>query len=130
MITSIDRTQKPDRLKKRSDFLYSQKHGRKWTAKGLTLIVSENKELEGQRFGVVVTKRLRKKAVDRNRVKRRLRAVATEILPAHAPYSMDYVLIGRDDTQTRMYADLKNDLIWCLKKLKLYRDENAADNTD
>jgi ribonuclease P protein component len=106
-----------DRLKERSDFLLVQNKGRKWTAKGMTVFQYPN-ENKGRRVGFTVTKRLFKKAVDRNRAKRRLRAVAAEILPVHGPDNTDFVLLARADTPTRLFLDLKKDLNWCLSKLK------------
>lgn len=122
MLASKDTDNELDRLKKRSDFLWAQAKGKKWVSKGLILQAVKNEDL-GRRFGVTVTKRLSKKAVDRNRMKRRLRAVASDILPYYGVDDADYVLIGRNETATRLYADLQNDLKWCLKKLGLYQHE-------
>lgn len=114
-----------DRLKKRSDFLWAQGNGKKWVAKGLVLMIVPNEGL-GRRFGITVTKRLSKKAVDRNRMKRRLRSVACDILPVNARDNMDYVLLARMETATRPYIDLQNDLKWCLKKLEAYKREKNS----
>lgn len=105
------------RLKKRSDFLRVQKDGRKWVAQGLIVQLAGNDSL-GRRFGVTATRRLHKNAVDRNRVKRRLRAVACDVLPgALLPDHHDIVLIGRPGTKDKPYEALCADLRWCLKKL-------------
>jgi ribonuclease P protein component len=109
-----------DRLKKRSDFLAVQKNGKKWVAKGFIIQAAPN-GLEKSRFGLVVTKKLNKSAVVRNRMKRRLRAVAYDVLPLHGADGQDYVLIGRTDTLDRPYDALKRDLTWCLGKLELTR---------
>ena len=105
-------------LKNREDFLRVQKHGKKWVSKSLILQIAEN-ECEHMRTGYTVTKRTFKSAVKRNRIKRRLRAVSYDILPAHAKTGYDYILIGRQDTLTRPYDDLLKDLKWCLKRLEL-----------
>lgn len=56
-------------------------------------------------------------AVARNRAKRRLRAIAREVLPQHGQPGWDYVLIGRKDaTASRDYADLTQDLIRALRE--------------
>lgn len=49
-------------------------------------------------------------AVARNRAKRRLRALAAEILPAEGRPGFDYVLIARPATVTRAFDDLRADL--------------------
>jgi ribonuclease P protein component len=108
------------RLKKRSDFLWVQKISReqklKWVAKGLIIEVAPNDSLN-VRYGLTVSKKVSKSAVIRNRVKRRLKAVACEILPSYNDQNFDVVLIGRQATEERAYEDLKQDLIWCLGKL-------------
>ena len=108
------------RLKKRSDFLCLQKNAReknqKWVAKGLIIEVAPNDKLS-VRYGLTVSKKVSKLAVTRNRIKRRLKAVACEILPEYKNQNFDINLVGRQSTQERDYQDLKQDLIWCLRKL-------------
>lgn len=108
--------QKLDRLQKRSDFLRLNNGAQKWISKGFVLLARPN-DKDVRRFGVTVTKKLEKTAVGRNRMKRRLRAIAADVLPSGAKGGMDYVLIARDGAATRPYADLQKDLKWCLEKL-------------
>lgn len=57
-------------------------------------------------------------AVLRNRAKRRLRALAQEVLASKARPGWDYVLIGKADaTVNRDFADMRRDLISALAKL-------------
>lgn len=49
-------------------------------------------------------------AVERNRARRRLRAVAREVLPAAGRSGYDYVLIARATTLRRPYIELAKDL--------------------
>lgn len=105
-------------LKKRAEFLRVQNNGQKWTAPGVILMASPAADQSGQvRFGLTVTKKLSKSAVVRNRIRRRLRAVALDILPPHAKKGVDYVLIGRHGTDDLSYGKLCGDLKWCLKRL-------------
>ncbi|MAZ76833.1 MAG: ribonuclease P protein component [Micavibrio sp.] len=110
-------THKISSLKKRAGFLRVQKEGKKWISKSFILQICPN-DNEGQRFGLVVTKRLYKLAVDRNRVKRRLREAISEILPSKALNNYDYVFIARRDTISKPYKDLQKDMLWCLGKLE------------
>jgi ribonuclease P protein component len=73
------------------------------------------------RFGVTVSKKLDKKAVGRNRMRRRLKAAAGDILSVHARPGTDYVLIGRHETPDRPYAALCEDIRWCLEKMGLLK---------
>ncbi len=108
-------------LKKRADFL-KMRAGRKWVSHGLILQICNN-DLGITRIGYTVTKKTDKSAVGRNRIKRRLRAVAADILPLYARTGVDYVLIGREQTATRPYHLLQKDLKWCLKKTGYLKEE-------
>ncbi|MCB1532104.1 MAG: ribonuclease P protein component [Alphaproteobacteria bacterium] len=103
------------RLKNRADFLKIQSKGQKWVSHGLILQLMPN-ELGQKRVGFTVSKKVSNSAVKRNRIKRRLRAVAADILPLHAKDGVDYILVGRPLTATRPYEALQNDLKWCLEK--------------
>lgn len=111
-----------DRLKRRSDFLRVQAAGRKWVSTTLILQVAEN-DTGTCRFGITVSKKTSKSAVVRNRIKRRLRAVLLDVLPGHAKSGIDYVVIGRAVAETKAYADLEKDLIWCLKRMELQKPQ-------
>ena len=60
------------------------------------------------RVGYTVTKKIGN-AVVRNRIKRRFRALAHDILPVDGVSGADHVLIGRADGLTRDFALLKAD---------------------
>lgn len=108
---------KPDRLKRRSDFLRVKDAGKKWVSP--TVIVQlGNGEAPGIRYGVTATKKLGN-AVVRNKVKRRLREAVRSILKEATQKPADIVLIGRDATATCEFAVLVKDLKWCLKKLEI-----------
>lgn len=109
------------RLKNRADFLKIQSKGQKWVSHGLVVQIMPN-DLGHRRVGFTVSKKVSTSAVKRNRIKRRLRAVAADILPAHAKDSCDYILVGRPLTATRPYETLQNDLKWCLEKTGFVSD--------
>jgi ribonuclease P protein component len=109
----------PPRLKRRRDFLRAAGRGRKAAAPGLVLqAVARDGGGAGLRCGFTVSKRVGN-AVVRNRVRRRLRAIAAEVLPTRAAAGFDYVLIGRAATADRSYDALRRDLIAALSRLKL-----------
>ena len=68
------------------------------------------------RIGFTVTKKIGN-AVVRNRCKRRLRALAREVLPTRGLAGADHVLIGRSDVVDRDFAALRADLERALAKL-------------
>ena len=57
-------------------------------------------------------------AVERNRVRRRLREVARLVIPAQARPDLDYVLVGRQAALKRDFATLRQELVEALKRLK------------
>ena len=113
------------RLKTRPDFLKVAAEGAKWVTPGLILQArrrpppatagtgkaAARKPIEEDevRVGFTVSRKVGN-ATRRNRARRRLRAVATEVLPELGRPGCDYVLIGRARTLDRPYAELVEDL--------------------
>ena len=80
-------------------------------------------------IGFTATKKLGKAHI-RNRVKRRLRAAARDVLPDLGKDGFNYVLIGRYNTEKVPFDLLKKDLKKGVKKLNnlLKEKENAGKN--
>ena len=68
------------------------------------------------RVGFTVTKKIGN-AVVRNRMKRRFRALARELLPERGVPGADHVLIGRDGGVERPFDLLRAELVKALGKL-------------
>lgn len=75
------------------------------------------------RYGLTASKKIGN-AVARNRARRRLRAVAQEILPLEGQAGFDYVMIGRVHTALRPWSRLKSDLRSALRALHKNAPEN------
>ncbi len=109
-------------LRRRPEFLAVAASGKKWAAPGMVLQIGAPRETSSPaRFGLTASSKVGG-AVIRNRARRRLRALAVEILPKHAESSRDYVLIARAATATRTFADLRQDLVTALQKLGAWRE--------
>lgn len=63
------------------------------------------------------------KAVQRNRAKRRLRALAQEVLQAKGKPDCGYVLIARQNALSKKYEEMRSDLTWALKRIHEQWDE-------
>jgi len=106
----------PARLKQRADFLRVAQ-GAKYAAPGLVLQGrARADDGAAPRVGFTVSKRVGN-AVERNRVKRRLKALADRLIPLYAAPSHDYVVIGRRAALTRSHAALGADMKKALRKL-------------
>jgi ribonuclease P protein component len=124
------------RLKRRAEFLAAAAANRKWVAPGLVLQVLAHDvaepapgpaRTEAIKLGFTASRKVGN-AVARNRAKRRLRAIAAEILKDAAPPVLptDLVLIARPATVSRDYQSLKQDLARGLKKLGVIAKEERA----
>ena len=69
------------------------------------------------RVGFTVTKKIGG-AVVRNRMKRRFRALARELVPAKGVAGADHVIIGRANGVERDFALLRSDLAGALDKVR------------
>ena len=104
-------------LRKRSDFL-SANAGKRASGPGFVLLVRDRADGDpAQRVGFTVTKKIGG-AVVRNRMKRRLRALAREILPTSGFPGADHVLIGRAGGIERDFDMLRQELARALGKLR------------
>ena len=113
------------RLKRRRDFVSITSRGQKWATPGFVLQSHRRKDPEttsrnGIRVGFTVTKKVGN-AVIRNRARRRLKAVAGDVIATHGQDLFDYVLIGRAGTLKRPYALLVSDLKTAMQRLNAYR---------
>jgi ribonuclease P protein component len=105
-------------LRKRADFLAAARAKRQGAR---TMMVQGRDRRDGDarvRVGFTCSKKVGN-AVARNRAKRRLRAVAHEILAARGEPGWDYVLIGRaGETGERPFDELRRDLRFALDRLR------------
>lgn len=102
------------KIRIRRDFLAAARAGKEvrpgvivqMRARGET----ENAPPAAIRYGLTATKKTGN-AVMRNRIRRRLRALAHEVLPARGVAGCDYVLIGRASTLHHPHEALHSELI-------------------
>jgi ribonuclease P protein component len=103
-------------IRKRSDFLAANA-GRRAATPGFVLLVRDRKDDDPRRrVGFTVTRKVGN-AVTRNRMKRRFRALASEIIAALGFAGSDHVMIGRAGGIERDYALLRSDLERALQRV-------------
>jgi ribonuclease P protein component len=104
-------------LTKRADFLAANS-GRRAPMPGFVLLVRDRRDdSPAIRLGITVTKKIGN-AVVRNRMKRRLRALAREVLPDAGIAGADHVLIGRAGGVERDFSALCQELGKALAKVR------------
>lgn len=85
---------------------------------GFVLLVRDRADADlGMRVGFTVTKKIGG-AVVRNRMKRRLRALAREVVPAKGFPGSDHVMIGRAKGVEREFALLRDELVDAFERLR------------
>ena len=105
------------KLRRRADFLAAN-GGRRAATPGFVLLVRPRGDGDPAiRLGITVTKKVGG-AVVRNRMKRRFRALARELMPEAGIAGADHVLIGRAGGVERDFGLLRGELAKALAKLK------------
>ncbi|HEX8526268.1 ribonuclease P protein component [Allosphingosinicella sp.] len=103
-------------LRKRPDFLAANR-GRRAPTPGFVLLVRHRGDEDDTiRLGITVTKKIGG-AVVRNRMKRRFRALAREVLPEAGIAGADHVMIGRSGGVERPFGSLRDDLRQALTRI-------------
>jgi ribonuclease P protein component len=96
------------------------KKGRSFRCKSLVLKVLENKG--GKKFGFLISKRILKKAVERNRLKRRLREILREKVEKIKD-GVRVVFITLSGLEKKDFKELKEIFEKLLRKSKLLKNE-------
>ena len=115
------RTARVETLKRRSEFLRIRKGARSatpWFVLEAKRRGSDREDAgaDAPRFGFTVSKKVGK-AVERNRIKRRLKAAVRDVVCDHSRGDFDYVLIARRAALDARFAALVSDLIQALKRV-------------
>jgi ribonuclease P protein component len=88
------------------------------TTPGFILLVRDRKDSDPvMRVGFTVTRKIGG-AVVRNRMKRRFRALAREIVPSNGRPGADHVMIGRTQGIERDFGAMRSELASALDRLR------------
>lgn len=116
----------PARLKKRSEFLAVQR-GLRLPRRGFLLEVLKpaGRDDAPARFGFTVTKKVGN-AVERNRIRRRLREAVRLVGGSQAKPGADHVLVGRRQALTLPFKDICTDLLSALAAAETTRPDGRS----
>lgn len=106
------------RLNKKQDIERIFKRGRSIYAGSLGLRVAPN-NLAASRFTVVVSLKVSKKAVERNRLKRRLREIMRQEIMPRAKSGIDGIVLTQKPLLNLTFDELKQQTITLFKKAHL-----------
>jgi ribonuclease P protein component len=103
-------------IKKRPDFLAANR-GKRYATPGFVLLVHDRGDADpAKRLGITITKKVGN-AVIRNRMRRRFRELARELLPELGKSGADHILIGRDGGIERDFSQLRDEMTKALRKV-------------
>jgi ribonuclease P protein component len=109
-------------ITKRSDFLAATR-GKRYATPGFVLLVFDRRDDDpAKRLGITITKKVGN-AVVRNRMRRRFRELAMEMLGELGKAGADHILIGRDGGIERDFCTLRAEMSKALTKLS---DKNRS----
>ena len=108
---------KENRLKKKKDFEKLFKEGKSFKEKFLVLKINKN-NLSNNRFGFIVSKKISKKAVVRNKIKRQLREIIRKEIKNYQK-GFDVAVIALPDIVLKDFKEITQALESVLKKIKI-----------
>lgn len=122
------------RVQARRDYLFIQQNGEKHRSKHLLVAILPrriNPNLPDvpapaeSRIGITVTTKVHKRAVMRNRLKRRVREIFRRYR-ARFEHHFDIVVIALNGATDLDYREVEKELCWCLRRAGLLPDRNRT----
>jgi len=111
-----------NRIASRKDFLQIQSSGRKYRSQFFLLVLSEHRRpsLSGpdSRIGITVTRKVDKRAVARNKLRRRLKEVFRDVRP-QLKKAVDIVVIAHNGACALEFDKVREEFLQLLKKSRL-----------
>jgi len=110
------------RLKKRKDFEKVLKKGIYYSGPCLSIKLKRN-NLNISRFGIVIGSKISKKAVNRNKIKRRISEVIRLNLP-NLKRGFDVVVLVKPDIVDKTYQEIEGILVGLFKKSGILKEQD------
>ena len=106
-----------ERLRKDSDFRRVYKHGKSFANRYLVMYIMRN-NLEYNRVGISVSKKVGK-AINRNKIRRRIKESYRLNIDANVKYGYDIVFIARVAIKEADYKDIEKSMNHLIRKAGL-----------
>ena len=120
------------RLRQRAD-IQATGRGTRWNSDAFGLQTRKRPDvmdLDPPRFGITVTKKTAVKAVERNRIRRRLREALRTGAALPARMSHDYVIVGRRPLLVIPFAELRTNLAGAIADIERRAARRTKDKSD
>lgn len=104
------------KIKKEEEFKRIRQSGRYWTGEYTRLILARTDD-DQVRIAIVVSKKVSKLAVVRNKLRRRINAILKNIISDLGNVSFDLIVSGLPGKSEMEYIELKEDIDKGLKRL-------------
>lgn len=117
---------KKNRLRRKREFEEVLRKGTVAKGKFFVLRIKDSKS-EFSRFGFVVSTKISKKAVVRNKVKRRARNIVRELLESLRK-NIDGVFIALPGVEKASFDEMKSDILSLLNKFSLLENGKKTNN--
>jgi ribonuclease P protein component len=112
---------KKNRLKKKKDFERVFRGGKSFK-KGFLVLRLKKNDLKINRFGFVVSKKISKKAVKRNQIKRRLREAVRSKMNLYKK-GFDLIFISLPGLEKKNFQNIKDTIVFLLNKSKILKHD-------
>ncbi|SRR5258708_3228166 len=109
---------KENRLTKKSDFENVRESGRFFPSKNFSISFVKRKEGRDSRFGIIVSKKISKLAVDRNRARRIIKEIIRKNIESVKP-GYDNVILAKSGILRQNSAKIETELKEAWKKIGL-----------
>ena len=112
---------KVNRLGSKNEFELVKKKGKLFQSKSFGAIVYNREDKTPSRFGFIVSKKVSRKAVDRNKAKRKLRNVISEQLE-NIDYGFDLLILAKKGALSQNFEGVKKEMNSILISANLITD--------